>query len=91
MKTSRLSHGKKSIPITFLTYQICYLDFVITACGNLAKDIKTLLLPSALDDILMLYNNSLIEDFKAQLSFDEWMRMKSFTVSKDETSSFHLE
>ena len=55
------------------------------------KDIKNehwaSLLPSDLDDL----NNSQIEDLKAQLSIDKWMRMKSFTDSKDEISSSQLE
>ena len=55
------------------------------------KDIKNehwaSLLPSDLDDL----NNSQIDDLKAQLSIDKWMRMKSFTDSKDETSSSQLE
>ena len=49
LKISQLSY----CPVTILTYQICYLDFMISASGNSAKDIKTehwaLLLPSALE------------------------------------------
>ena len=60
------------------------------------KQIKTehraSLLPSALDDLMMVYINSpTIEDFDPQLSINEWMKSKARRVSKEDNDNSKVE
>ena len=58
-----------------------------SAMKHIKTEHRASLLPSALDDLLMVYLNSPpIEDFNPQPAINEWMKTKARRISKDDTS-----
>ena len=63
-----------------------------SAMKHIKTEHRASLLPSALDELMMVYLNSpAIADFDPQPSINEWMKLKARRISKDNVSSSQID